>query len=323
MMAASKEHAVVVVLMSVYNGAAWLNPQLESIISQTLQPTLILIRDDGSSDASSDILSDYRLRYPQQIQLLDDGLGNLGPAQSFSRLMQHAMGITEPCSERAYFSLSDQDDIWYPDKTARLLERMLEVEQSLPPMPILVHSDLRVVDDRLHELAPSFIQSQGLSARRQGLAAALVSNAVTGCSALLNRELLKLALPVPAQAMMHDFWLALVAEAFGRREFVEQPLLDYRQHGSNTLGARPRLPFSLAGLRQRLSTAEQQRTQQIYRELAAQATVFRHRYAEILNDEQSVALGRVERLPDMTLIRQKCMFRYLRDLSRVSRSDRI
>ena len=323
MMAVSNEQAVVVVLMSVYNGAAWLEQQLESIMHQTLPPGLILIRDDGSSDASPDIIADYILHYPQQIRRLSDEFGNLGPAQSFSCLMQHALNITEPWPEPVYFSLADQDDIWHPDKTARLLERMLATEQTAQSVPVLVHSDLRVVDGRLQELAPSFIQSQGLSARRTGLAAALVSNAVTGCSALLNRALLKAALPVPAEALMHDFWLALVAEAFGRREFIEQPLLDYRQHGSNTLGARPRLPFSLAGLRQRLSAAEQQRTRQIYSELAAQAAVFRHRYAEALNKQQSVAVGRVERLPTMSRIGQKCMFRYLRDLSRVSRSDRI
>src|SRR5690606_34530724 len=96
----------------------------------------------------------------------------------------------------------------------------------------------RVVDAQRNVIAESFFQFQDIRPQKNGFARMLVSNTVTGCTSLFNEKLARTATPVPNDAVMHDWWLALVASALGAIHTIEEPLLDYRQHGGNTLGAR-------------------------------------------------------------------------------------
>lgn len=319
------QQPVVIVLLSVFNGEAYLKQQLDSILDQSLKPIKILVRDDGSTDSSAAILDAFKRQFPDLLVCLTDVPGNLGPKASFSLLMTAGLEMAAPMADkrRVYFSLADQDDVWYPQKLSTLTAEMQRIEGALPKVPVLVHSDLRVVDADLHEIAPSFVRFQGLAPERKGAARQLVSNSVTGCSAMMNGELLQLALPIPEEAMMHDFWLAMVAEVFGKRSYLNQVLLDYRQHKHNTLGARPRPAFSFAGLKDRISSGELQRSQQIYRALADQASAFRKRYGGSLSESLLDVLHQAEGLPSLGVLRQKCRFRYLRDYCRVSGVDRI
>lgn len=230
-----------VVLLPVYNGSRFLRAQLDSILTQSFQNTLILCRDDASQDNSAAILAEYAARYPGRIQLVHDTLGNLGARGSFSRLMEEGLKLPaheETPDTNTYFALADQDDTWHPEKLAVLLDEMLQLENGTPDIPCLVHGDLRVVDQDGREIAPSMATYQGLRADRDSLAAQLISNTVTGCTALLNRSLVVISSPVPADSIMHDWWISLVASAFGRRRYVKQPLVNYRQHDSNTIGAK-------------------------------------------------------------------------------------
>ena len=163
----------------------------------------------------------------------------MGPSSSFGLLIKYvikektALGFS-----RLYMMLCDQDDIWTEKKLEVQMSEMLSAEQKSPDVPILVHSDLKVVDESKTVIAESFIEYQGLEIKRNKFTNIVISNLVTGCTVLFNEELAQIALPIPHNAIMHDWWLALIASAFGRLIHIDMPLVEYRQHQNNTIGAK-------------------------------------------------------------------------------------
>ena len=140
----------------------------------------------------------------------------------------------------AYMMFADQDDVWAANKIEIEFNSLLLLEQGDGyRMPALVHSDLEVVDREGKRIAASYIAYQGLQTQRDSLVNQVQSNLVTGCTAVINEELALKVLPIPDQAIMHDWWIAIAAVAYGRRLFIDQRLVRYRQHGRNTIGAKP------------------------------------------------------------------------------------
>ncbi|MEN3110457.1 glycosyltransferase family 2 protein [Uliginosibacterium paludis] len=218
------------ILLSTYNGEKFLREQLDSLLAQTYQDWRLVVRDDGSTDATLAILSEYAQSFPARFDLLSDGQ-RLGAKHSFSALMARS---TAP-----YLAFCDQDDLWMPEKLEVMMNALREQEQLAgEEMPVLVHCDLALVDVGLQPIAPSFWAFQGIRAERNAPEQLLVENTVTGCATLFNRALLAKAQPVPDSAYMHDYWLALVASCCGRIVTLPQALILYRQHGHNTLGAK-------------------------------------------------------------------------------------
>jgi glycosyltransferase involved in cell wall biosynthesis len=220
------------ILLATYNGARYLPQLLESIAAQTESRWRLVIRDDGSTDATRDILADAARR-DRRLLLIEDALGRQGVSRNFSLLMRHALELGA-----SYAMLADQDDIWLPHKLAHSWELMRQAEDAAPALaPLLVHADLSVVDERLSMIHPSMTAYAGMNRRPSDpLRTLLVYNFVTGCTVLLNRPLLEAALPVPAAAVMHDWWLALCAAATGQIHYLPQPVALYRQHDDNTVG---------------------------------------------------------------------------------------
>ena len=220
------------ILLATWNGEQYLAEQIDSVLAQTWTDWRLLARDDGSSDGTVEILKQYESKYPERIHIIRDSKANLGASGNFSVLMEH--------SDADYLMFCDQDDVWLPEKIEILMGAMAELENECgQDMPLLVHSDLTVVDDRLQPIAPSFWHYQQLNPKKgRFLNRLLIQNVVTGCALLMNRRTKELALPVPTDARMHDWWIALVAAAFGRISYVQNPLVKYRQHGGNKLGAK-------------------------------------------------------------------------------------
>lgn len=222
--------AQVDVLLATYQGAAYVQEQIESILNQTYSSVHIWIRDDASQDSTPSLLQQFAARYPDRITFIPNQQ-NLGVRGNFSELMRHS---TAP-----YIMFCDQDDVWLPNKIESSLHLMKKMELNYGAnKPLLVHTDLKVVKTNLTEISSSFWNFAQLNPQLTSLNRLLVQNNVTGCTMLMNRELLNQSQPIPLKAIMHDWWIALVASAFGHIEHLPSATLLYRQHASNDVGAR-------------------------------------------------------------------------------------
>ncbi|OMH40842.1 hypothetical protein BLW93_03285 [Desulfurobacterium indicum] len=219
--------------MATYNGERFLAQQLNSIISQTYKNWVLLVHDDGSEDGTVDILKEYSIKYPERIIFLNDGLKFGNAKDNFSHLIGIAL-------ERnfEYFFFCDQDDVWIENKIEIFLQRFKGIESSRKDLSILLHSDLKVVDSNLDVISDSMWRYQKLNPECKTLNYLLVQNNVTGCACAVNRALLEKAHPIGRKAIMHDWWLSLVASAFGVVDFISKPTVLYRQHEKNDTGAK-------------------------------------------------------------------------------------
>lgn len=219
------------ILLATFNGDKYLREQLDSIIGQSIKSWQLIIRDDGSTDGTLAIINEYVARYPEKILLIDSGGPNLGTVGNFSRLLD--------ISTADYIMFCDQDDIWLADKIAITLDKMGTLENCYGnDTPLMVYTDLQIVDEDSHPIAASMWRYQQLNpCNGKRLNRLLMHNIPTGCTMMLNRPLHKLVTPIPNAAYMHDWWIALVAILFGESDFVEQPTVLYRQHGLNVVGA--------------------------------------------------------------------------------------
>lgn len=194
-----------------------------------------------------------------------------------------------------YFMLSDQDDVWLPHKARMLSDKMKEMEgePGHGRLPLLVHSDLTVMDEELRPIADSFFRYQKISPERTRLSQLLVQNNVTGGAVMLSRSMLPYLKEIPGVCLMHDAWLALIASCFGEIGWVDRPLYYYRQHGGNTLGAEK--GDSLESVRDRVKDGNGAREN--YRKMFGQADCFYHMFGSCLNREQRETLEAFIRLP--------------------------
>ncbi len=220
------------ILLSTYNGEKYLGDFLKSLLSQTYRNWTLFVRDDGSKDRTLHILMDFEKSYKEKIHILYDGYGNLGAGKSFLTLLKSV-------PECMYYVFADQDDVWLEYKLEESLKRMANLEASVGEhIPLLVHSDLVVVDERLRKISNSLWKYQHIKPYKNSLNYLLLQNTVTGCTAVINNALRKLVKEIPQKAIVHDWWIALIASAFGRIEPIEKPTVLYRQHSSNYIGAR-------------------------------------------------------------------------------------
>jgi glycosyltransferase involved in cell wall biosynthesis len=217
------------VLMATWNGAQYIRQQLDSLFCQTLQDFRLIVRDDGSSDSTLQILEQYRSRYSDRV-IVRKNLSRQGACRTFSLLAEE--------SAAPYIAFCDQDDIWREDKLelGYTAAKHVEAEHGVHT-PVLVFSDLELIGDDSKRLAPSMWKMRHVNPRRATLGSMLVQNLVSGCTVLANRSLLVSGIPIPAEAQMHDFWLGLVAAAFGILHPLHETTVLYRQHNDNAIGA--------------------------------------------------------------------------------------
>ena len=233
----------VAILLSTYNGERFLEAQLDSLLAQTHKNIIIVMRDDGSTDSTRAILQRYADAHPALFHQLEDDGCNRRPSGSFSLLCEYVLNRSDSLGLKRNSLVAcfcDQDDVWATDKVEKSVTALLAAEAGDKTKPVLVHSDLRVVDASLKPIAPSFVRYQGLEIERREFAHLAVSNLVTGCTACFNGALLDIALPVPKRAIMHDWWLAMAATAFGDLVYLDETPIAYRQHEDNAVGAKPK-----------------------------------------------------------------------------------
>jgi glycosyltransferase involved in cell wall biosynthesis len=220
------------ILLSTHNGERYLSDQIDSLLAQSYTDWRLLIRDDGSTDRTRNIIDDYINSYPDKIIFFQDELGFIGTLQSYSQLLRQS---TAP-----YIAFCDQDDIWLSEKLDIEMSRMLEEEYKAGnDLPLLINTDLMVTTDTLDILSKSFWEYQNINpVKMSSLRNLLVQNHITGCTCLMNRALVNIALPISASAIMNDWWMALIASAKGKIISISTPTVLYRQHDKNAIGAK-------------------------------------------------------------------------------------
>jgi glycosyltransferase involved in cell wall biosynthesis len=212
-------HTTAAILLATYNGAKYIGEFLDSLCAQSFQDFCIYVRDDGSTDTTLEIVSEYTSRL--NIHILPSK-ERLGPAKGFFRIMEEAG------EEHVCYLLADQDDFWYHDKVKRAVMALRNHADEV----VLYCTRLEYVDEGLHHLDFSPVP------RLLTLENAVVENVATGCTVAISRRARKEVLePKPYDFIMHDWWLYMYCTAFGKVVYDLQPSIKYRQHGSNTIGA--------------------------------------------------------------------------------------
>lgn len=291
------------ILLATYNGAAFLPEQLASLERQSHTDWHLLVRDDGSRDGSLDVVRDWAQRSGRSVTIIEDGQTGLGASLNFARLIA--------ASGAPYFACCDQDDVWLDEKLAVMLCALQAQEATLgAAVPLLAWSDLQVVDRELAPIAASFRRYSRRPVLQPGrvVPQLMLHNVVTGCASLGNAALRKAALPVPPAAMMHDWWMALVAAGLGQLVDVPQPTILYRQHGGNTLGAVANDPLSLARWVLRDADHALARTRRLLAGTQAQAGAFAEIHRAELAPEMVELLTDYAQLPASSWPARKAFF---------------
>jgi glycosyltransferase involved in cell wall biosynthesis len=217
------------VALCTYNGAAYLGAQLASVAAQSRCPDELVVGDDGSRDATVEIVRAFAATAPFPVRL-EVNARNVGSTTNFEAVVGRCAGDV--------IALADQDDVWHPRKLERL-----EAALAGAPAAGAAFSDARLVDGALRPLGRTLWEEIGLDAamRRElaegrGLRLLTRKSVVTGATMLFRAAERPLLLPVSPRAV-HDAWFALLLAAVGPVVSVDEPLIDYRQHGANQIGA--------------------------------------------------------------------------------------
>lgn len=255
------------IVLATRNGGKFLSAQLDSLLGQSRADWTLLARDDHSSDDTLKVLEHYASQ-DERISILPPLTGGeSNAAENFSGLLKCALD-----RGAEYVFCCDQDDVWAPNK---LDSMMAELQSAEGPGrgPCLVHHDLRVVDESLKMIAPSLWGLMALRPDNEISPQRLLSrNEVTGCALACNKALLEVALPLPSEAIMHDWWLALFAGFSGTLRAMPGTWVSYRQHGANVIGAKS-YRSGLRQLHNGLSTWQAGNTE--FLETVKQARAFR------------------------------------------------
>lgn len=288
------------ILLATYNGAKFLEDLLASLDLQTDQDWRLLVRDDGSTDDTLAILERWGKKMGPRLKILQDGKRNLGAAQNFAALL-------EACRAR-HFLLCDQDDVWFPDKVARLKASIVREEaEHGSDTPIIVHTDVTVANQALQTIADSFWHYQRIRMLPEKDPWKLITmqNVVTGCAMIGNAALLRAALPIPKDAMVHDWWLGLVCALSGRVVCEEAPSILYRQHSGNTLGAQEWSTWSAIKLVLTDPGRSRKKPRSMLNDTRSQAQAAVVHLSGFLSPEQSAFLTQYAGLGDRALLTRK------------------
>lgn len=225
------------VLMATYNGEEYILEMLNSIKNQTCQDFICYIHDDGSTDSTCDIVDNFCKDNRNFIRLESQPTG--GAKNNFLYMLRK-LG-----TQFQYCMFCDQDDIWLPDKIEKSFNRMKELEDGNLSRPALVYCDMKVVDIKLNEIAPSFIRYNALTVENITIDRAIMKSYAAGCSMMINNSLARISsVENTSDIIMHDWWVMIIASAVGKIAYINEALALYRQHETNALGAKHITIFS-------------------------------------------------------------------------------
>lgn len=227
------------ILMATHNGERYVGEQIESILCQTYDNWNLIVSDDCSADSTLDVVRRYAAR-DGRIHIVSAGVKHGGAKENFFALMG--------CSDSPYCMFCDQDDVWLPEKVEKTLKLVQELECHESDRPVLAFTDMRVVDAKLNVISDSFERFSSIDPTRTKFPQVIAQSLGAGCTMMINAGARETALQVKDvdNVIMHDWWLSLVAAAFGCIGYLDEPTSLYRQHGSNEVGALEYSPIKRA-----------------------------------------------------------------------------
>ena len=214
------------VLLATYNGEKYLREQIDSILNQTYQNIQLIISDDCSKDNTRKILKEYEEK-DSRVKVYDQD-ENIGCIKNFEFLLKQV--------KNEIYMLSDQDDVWMPEKIEKTYEQ-LENEKA-----DLVFGDLEVVDSNLEIIYPSFNDFMKLSRKIKRHINTnelnYLYNCVTGCTIMSRKKWIDKILPLPVNSkyVLHDHWIGLMISLKGKLAYLPEKYIKYRQHEDNEVG---------------------------------------------------------------------------------------
>lgn len=224
------------IALATYNGEKYIEILLDSIFHQTYQNFIVHVCDDGSRDATIEICKNHSL-YTQGKLIIHEFEGGNGAYRNFMRALNHC--------KSEYIALCDQDDFWLPVKLERMINKIKEIE--VDGLPVLIFSDLQLVDSNLKNLGKTFFEITQKSINCSLPMDFIFSNHIPGCCMLFNKNLKEAFMPMPESFFFHDWWIALSASFFGKVICIKEPLILYRQHSNNTVGIQTMKKKSIFG----------------------------------------------------------------------------
>lgn len=236
----------VAILLATYNGEKYIKEQLKSLMHQTCQDWHLYVHDDGSQDNTVNIVRSFATANHGKMTILDYPPTG-GPCQNFLSMVEKV--------EAPYYMFCDQDDLWLPEKIQLSMAALDEAERTCPDKAIVVHTDLRIVDEQLSPISDSMWEHAGIFPQYiKTFADSGGHTAIaTGCTMLFNDKAKQCCNVSSAKAIMHDSWVCLcVLSKGGMVKGINEKTVLYRQHGDNALGAAGTAAAQI-GIRYRLS----------------------------------------------------------------------
>ena len=222
----------IAILLSTYNGEKYIIDQLRSLEKQSYPYFDLYIRDDASSDSTLQLITNFISKSSLNITILPTK-NNLGAKNSFEFLLKNSL----QAKQYEYFMFCDQDDVWFTDKVLQSYEKIQQLETKFSSLkPMLIYTDLQVVDENLNILGDSLWNDFHLNPKKNSLNFLAMQCNITGCTMMFNRKLAELSLPFPTEAIMHDYWVGMVASSLGQMDYLDKATISYRQHGNNVSG---------------------------------------------------------------------------------------
>ncbi|HBV83391.1 MAG TPA: hypothetical protein DEB74_11510 [Lachnospiraceae bacterium] len=222
------------IIMCTYNGAKYIKEQLQSIVDNTAKDWKLFVFDDQSTDNTLEIIDRFEKKYPDKIIVKVNKIKKGAIVNFLSSIYDIGLKM----KDNDFIMPCDQDDVWNTNKIQKTKKGMNELISVYGNnMPLLVCTDVTVVDDRMNTINDSFRRMNHYSIKKLDFSHLIMENKVQGCTTMINKSMALMLNRMPARVVMHDGWMGLIASAFGKIKYIDEPTMKYRQHEGNAQGS--------------------------------------------------------------------------------------
>ena len=201
------------VAMATYNGEKYIKEQINSILKNLKQDDELVISDDGSKDDTIRIIQEYQ-KEDRRVKLFEGP--KKGVKQNFANAIEKSNG--------EYIFLADQDDVWNDNKVKKVLKVFEEKDVTL-----VIHN-CEIVNENLEKTDKTFFEFRNSG---KGIIKNIWKNTYIGCCIAFRASMKDKILPIPNDIEMHDQWIGIINEKYGKSYFLDECLIKYRRHGDN------------------------------------------------------------------------------------------